>query len=190
MKPSQMAVLTGAAVLAIVASVIVGLTIANRGSPAKKHAHASHGAATASSPTQTSRPATSAPTTTATTQVDESKDRLAPAGEPDARLAVQRFLRAFAAYEVANITSQVQRELLATSTPALSATLLGRPPRPVNGAHPARGASIAHITLTGMGSAGSIEYLADLNRAGAQESFSLTVRPTAGRWRVERLNGA
>ncbi len=185
MKRNQMAVLTAAAALAIAASVIVGLTITSTGSPDKQRTRASRAAATRS-PEQTSTPTTTA----ATGQIDESKDRLAPPGEPDARLVVQRFLRAFASYEVADINPQVRREATATSTPALSASLLGRPPRPVNGSRPAAGANIANLTLTGTGAGGSIEYLADLDRGGIQESFSLTVTPTVGKWRVERLNGA
>jgi len=185
MKRNQMAVLTAVAVLAIAASVIAGLTITSTGSPDKKRPQTSRPAAT-NPPQQTST--TTQPA--ATTALSEPNDRLAPPGESDARLVAQRFLRAFANYEIADVNPQVGRELLATSVPALSASLLGRPPRPVHGARPVRHASIADLTLTGTGRAGSLEYLADLDRGGTQESFSLTVTPTAGKWRVERLNGA
>ncbi len=184
MKPKQMITLGSVAVLAVILAVVVGLALTSAG-PTKKRTRI---ARQSTAPTQTVGATPAA--TTSTGQADQSEERLAPVGEPDARLVAQRFLRAFAQYEVGRIDPAVSRDLRATSVPAFSASLLSNPPRAVRGLKPASNASVSDLTVTGEGANGAIEYLVRVDRGGTIESFSLTLTPAAGRWQVQRLNGA
>lgn len=188
-KRREITILAVVATLVITAAVIAALLSAPSGST-KRRASTSHPAATNARPTSASAQTNTATQATATSAPSETNDQLAPAGEPDARLVVQRFLRAFARYEITDITAGVRRELRATTTPNLASTLLGRPPRPLRGARPPAAARLADLTVTGTSPAGTIEYLVDLDRDGTRESFSLTASPTGEGWRVQRLNGA
>ncbi len=120
--------------------------------------------------------------------IDESDDLLHPPGEPAARAVARRFLSAFADYEIAAAGPPDREAIAATTTPALAASLLTRPPRIVRGARLARRAEIGELSLTGVAAGGALEYLTQLRRGERVESFSLLLIPSQRTWRVARVS--
>ncbi len=120
--------------------------------------------------------------------IDESDDLLHPPGEPAARAVARRFLEAFAAYEIGAASPQHRKTITATTTRALAASLLTRPPRMVRGVRLARHAQIAELSLAAVAKGGALEYLTQLRRGAITESFTLLLNPSQGAWRVARVS--
>ncbi len=121
-------------------------------------------------------------------ELSERDDKLTAPRESAGRQTARRFLHAFAEYEIAASTPHVRRALRATSTPALAASLLARPPRAVHGEHPDRRAVLGELRLADA-SQHSLQYRAELDRGQITELFSLLLaRTAAGDWRVAQVS--
>lgn len=103
-----------------------------------------------------------------------------PPAEGDLAEDARRFLRAFLAYEVGGMSSQIEHALRASATPAFSAELLAAPPRPARRLRRARIISLSTHLLSSRPPEALVSGSA--GRPGGREQFSFLFARPGQRW--------